>query len=219
MAVRSLKNENVSAFSHQLCSMESYLGKEISRRRSCHFSCQVFSKRFHREFIFLWRWLLKLSFTLLHFWSVYSQLNARQSEFVDSFGGDFLLNPASLWVCCFRRLLKYWIFFTPGRHFPLMGTVSNEINKTAIKISEKRNKKEWSRVSETLFQRRVERISKKKTKASENCGIEFAEFLHDLRVFNWFLDQLLYLRIFCLKKRKFVTFVGYFMIFSDYHKT
>lgn len=179
MAVRSLKNENVFAFSHQLCSMESYLGKEISRRRSCHFSRQVFSKRFQQS-LFLSSWLLKISLHAPSLLKCIFTIECTSKWICGLFRGDFLLNPASLRVCCFSRLLKYWIFFTPGRHFPLMGTVSNEINKTAIKISEAREEKEWSRVSETLFHRRAERMSK--TKASENSRIGLAKFLNDFTV-------------------------------------
>lgn len=151
--------------------MESYIGKEISRRRSCHFSRQVFSKRF--QSLFLSSRLLKICLHAPSLLKCIFTIECTSKWICGLFQGDFLLNPASLRVCSFCRLLKYWIFFTPCRHFPLMGTVSNEINKTAIKISE-------ARVSETLFHRRAERISK--TKASENSRIGLARFLNDFTV-------------------------------------
>lgn len=160
--------------------MESYLGKEISRRRSCHFSCQVFSKRFRREFIFskalAFENLFSRSFTsevYIHNW-MHVKVNlwtlSRQFPISSRFISSLLLLPATgilnflharqtspaLWELCRMKLIKLLSRF-PRR--------------------EKRKKAEWVKL---CFSVEYERIST--TKASENLGIELAGFLDNFMV-------------------------------------
>lgn len=57
------------------------------------------------------------------------------------FRGDFYLSWCWVEVVFFEFLLwKYWIFFTPARHFSPLEAVSSKINKSPIEISRTRGR-------------------------------------------------------------------------------